>query len=388
MGTTEKVGLVVHYSASNYGNHLVNYAAKTVLEKCGQDVQIIVFTGGEKLRSRARRRRLPAKLLRLIADGEVVDRVIGRLRSFLNEEGGVRPATANERRLQAFREFGNLYLQPVFVDVAERHDLTSQYASFAVGSDQIWNYDYALGPWHFLDFAGTRRTVCISPSVGHDSIPQEWRGFFRRYLSRFEEVGVRELSWVASLLGWAEQPAFRLLIDPTLAVSVSDWETMARPPRESGGLLLYELGDLGREERQLVSDIAANHELTVRHLSGAVQGDMWETNAADFLGMVQSSDCIVTDSYHGAIFAFLFDKPLVILRRRGIAGSMNSRIETLVEELGLADRMSDVIDAEEALVHDYRHGRESLARLRSDFWAYLAQRGMRSESQSTESGGS
>ena len=372
-----RIGLVVHYSDSNYGNHLVNFASRRILEHCGYRVDVLVFERARWREIGAALRRLPTKAARIGVHGarERVSRRIRRLRAS--------PASQHfDARLQAsrvarFREFSAAYIQPKFHDVAHRRELARAYAKFAIGSDQIWNYEYRIGPWHFLDFAGPGDTVCLSPSVGHDAIPREWLPFYRRNLSRFAEVGVRELKWTESLPPWPSRPRFELQIDPTLVLAVEEWAQIAAPASTAAPhLLLYELGALSERHRAFVEEIADTYGLKVLRLAGHEPDSAWETNAADFLGMVWSASCIVTDSYHGAIFAFLFDKPLVMIPRHGSAGAMNSRIETLAKEFHLSNRLIDAMNLSDVMDHDYSAGRAALERRRGNFWAYLSRHGL------------
>jgi len=367
-----RLGLIAHYSTVNYGNHLVNLAARRVLERCGYEVDLLVFESGGSRRRMDALRRLPAKLARLLRDGMLLDRLAGRARRAV-APARRRPGAVDAARRDAFRRFADTHLRPTFRDPARRWSLTATYTRFAIGSDQIWNYDYGLGPWHFADFAAPGHTVCLAPSVGHDIIPDEWVPAYQGWLSRFDEVGVRELLWTESLPEWPERPAFELLIDPTLALPAEEWREIARVPDSgSPALLVYELGDFSPTQRSAIRDIARTHGLDTQRLSARIGGPLWATDAADFLGMIAASAAVVTDSYHGAIFAFLFDKPLVLIRREGFAGAMNSRVETLARELQLTDRFLDTLPVEDAVTHDYTAGRRALADRRDAFWAYLA----------------
>lgn len=377
MTSGRRMGLLIHYSTSNYGNHLVNLAARRILEKCGYDVDLIVLTGGRRQQALAAVARLPRKARRLgvrAASSRIVGRVQRRLARSRTSELGVGP---NPRRRERFDEFSRQHLRPVFIDVANRSELADRYERFAIGSDQIWNYDYRLNPWHFADFIECDRLVTLAPSVGHDEIPHEWVAFYQRWLSRFDEVGTRELQWSQMLPPWSERPRFTLLIDPTLAVPREEWLALANRTSEGGGnVLLYTLGEIRSPDTAYAQAVARIHGLEMIHLSDRMQSELWESNAADFLGMLADASCVVTDSYHGAVFAFLFDKPLVLIPRHGFAGAMNSRIETLTRECHLSDRLIDVIAPADALSHDYSDGYGALEQLQKHFWAYLERHGL------------
>lgn len=377
LSVDRRLALVIHYSRSNYGNHLVNFAARRILERCGYDVDLLVLEGKNSGTFAASLARLPEKLRRL-GIRKSISRVLGRVSRLVQagrDGGAMRPESRD--RIEKFRIFADAHLRPKFVDVRKRRNLRDSYRIFAVGSDQIWNYDYGLAPWHFLDFADGRTMVTISPSVGHDEIPREWLRFYRRWLARFDEVGIRELEWTTSLGMASRQPQFTLLIDPTLVLTRQEWTSIARAPRwPSRTLLLYTLGEMLPRDRDFVHQAAKAHNLDVVHLSPRVRGPVWDSDASDFIGMIENAECVITDSYHGAIFAFMFDRPLVLLRRHGFAGAMNSRVETLIRECHLSDRVIDRLKPDEVLSHDYSRGRHALEDLRAQFWAYLGRQGL------------
>lgn len=374
--TRPVVGLIVHFSTTNYGNHLVNYATKRILEKSGYQVELIDFHGQSRHHLTGLLQRLPGKLYRLGPRG-FANRLVGRLgRSIRQVQHPETTPTENTSRHLRFTEFSDSYLRPRAVEVSARHELVGQFDQFAIGSGQIWNYDYGLGPWHFADFAAADQVVTLSPSVGHDEIPLEWRGFYTRQLARFSEIGVREIEWTKSLGAFADIPEISLLADPTLILTREEWANIAAPaPIARGKVLVYTLGDMLSEHDQYMTELCAHHGVEPLLLSSRDQGPQWETNAADFIGMVGESVAVVTDSYHGAIFAFLFDKPLIAIHRHGFVGAMNSRINTLLSRCHLSDRAIPRLDPKDALEHDYSRGFEALETLRNDFWSYMERRG-------------
>jgi len=53
---------------------------------------------------------------------------------------------------------------------------------------------------------------------------------------------------------------------------------------------------------------------------------------------------VLTDSFHGTVFALIFHKPFVALLKTGADKAQNERIVSLLTPLGLADRMFDAYD--------------------------------------------
>lgn len=370
MTSGQRIGIVIHYSTSNYGNHLVNYATRSMLEECGYDVDLLVIPGQGRSKLGAFKR-LPRKLLRLGIRG-LTNRVLGRLQR-MAEVTSVAPSDpSSERRQEKFASFSEAHLRPQHLGRGSVATLVDTYSRIGIGSDQIWNYDYGVDGSLFADFASRDKVVTLSPSVGHECIPLEWQASYEKWLTGFTEVGTRETEWTRTFSSQPEAPIFTLLVDPTLMYDVEFWRAIAAPSIDARGkLLLYHLGELLPQQSVYVTDLAECHSLDVLHLSDTVGGAAWETNAADFLGMVQEASCVVTDSYHGAIFAFLFDKPLVLLERHGFAGAMNTRTRTLTERLHLTNRYMRNLSVGDALNHDYARGVSALQGFRQEYWAYL-----------------
>lgn len=372
MTSSHRIGIIIHYSTTNYGNHLVNYATRNILEECGYDVDLLVLQGHEQSRLAALKR-LPRKVHRLGIRGAAA-RLLGRLQRLTATRPPAASAEASAmRRQERFATFSETYLRPLYIDQQSALRLTDAYSRIGIGSDQIWNYDYGIGGSLFADFTSPNNVVTLSPSVGHERIPSEWLGSYQRWLSGFKEVGTRELEWTASLASLPNAPSFSLLVDPTLMYGREFWTSIAAPSADAKGkILLYHLGELLPQQAEYVSKLAEHHSLDVLHLSDTVAGAAWETNASDFLGMIQAASCVVTDSYHGAIFSFLFDKPLILLERHGFAGTMNTRTRTLTERLHLSGRYMNGLSIDDALDHDYAKGADALRQYRNEYWAYLS----------------
>ncbi|MEV8000936.1 polysaccharide pyruvyl transferase family protein [Pseudarthrobacter oxydans] len=376
MASSHRIGIIIHYSTTNYGNHLVNYATRNILQECGYEVDLLVLEehGQSRLDTL---KRLPRKLQRLGIKG-ATSRLLGRLKRLTFEKPVAASLAASvSRRRERFAVFSQSHLRSQFIDRENTSNLKDAYARVGIGSDQIWNFDYGINGSLFADFTSPKNVVTLSPSVGHERIPTEWVRSYERWLAGFTEVGTREVEWTQELASRSGAPNFTLLVDPTLMYDQDFWGKIASPSSEAQGkILLYHLGELLPQHAEYVSELADRHSLDTLHLSDTVGGAPWETNATEFLGMVQAAACVVTDSYHGAIFAFLFDKPLVLLERHGFAGSMNTRTRTLTDRLHLSDRYMNVLSIDDALNHDYTRGADALHGYRDEYWAYLRRQGI------------
>ena len=93
---------------------------------------------------------------------------------------------------------------------------------------------------------------------------------------------------------------------------------------------------------------------------------------AEFIWLIHHSYMVITDSYHGSIFSFIFNKAFYVLDREDdeIKLSMNSRFDTLFRKLNLYDRKNNDIDTfiEE---HDYRYSYELLEKEKKKYYAFV-----------------
>ena len=53
-------------------------------------------------------------------------------------------------------------------------------------------------------------------------------------------------------------------------------------------------------------------------------------NPKDFISLVDGSSCVITNSFHGAVFSLIFDKPQIVLGKT----MYNSRMISLLEKSG------------------------------------------------------
>ena len=65
------------------------------------------------------------------------------------------------------------------------------------GSDQIWNGSRVyLNPFFFLSFAPDNKRIALAPSFGGDTIRRYNINSYKKYISAFEKLSVRERSGV------------------------------------------------------------------------------------------------------------------------------------------------------------------------------------------------
>ena len=205
--------------------------------------------------------------------------------------------------------------------------------AYIVGSDQVWRKSMtaALGIknyfFKFLDDNGAKR---IAYAVSMDTSCCEFNSSEIKCLSKlyakFDAVSVREISALKQLniYGWNAVEA-EVTLDPTLLLPVDKYLTLINSGTTvdltSNKVFAYVL-DQTSDKLKIVKEKAKSMKIDY-FLLGIETSN---TTIEQWLSNIYYSKFVVTDSYHGAVFSILFNKPFMFIgnERRG-----NFRIESL-----------------------------------------------------------
>ncbi|MEH7484920.1 polysaccharide pyruvyl transferase family protein, partial [Neobacillus drentensis] len=94
----------------------------------------------------------------------------------------------------------------------------------------------------------------------------------------------------------------------------------------------------------------------------------------EFIYYINSASLFCTDSFHGAVFSILLEKPFIVFERGSnkTSTSMSSRIDTLLSTFKLESRLAKNIDInDEILKVDFTHVQPILKRERNKALNYL-----------------
>lgn len=343
----------------NYGNRLQYYATQSVIKKLGYTVFEIVL---EDIK---------------ISNSEYLKFLIHKMLDF-------RKTTRKQywycfQKLLAYRKFEKKYLYNI---KCEHINAIPDMDYYAVGSDQVWNAkwyekDNIKKDLFLLTFAKSEQKICISPSFGTDSVPDEWKNWFKRHLATFPALAVREESGARIIKELTGRDA-EVLIDPTLMLDAEEWRKIARPnkivSRKKPYIFTYFLGGITAQAQADIDAINANGAYNEYHAMDLTNIDMYAMDPGQFVYMIEHADIILTDSFHACVFSFLFDKPFLVYSREGVENNMFSRMETLFNKFDLARkyRQSDAeIEIENLFEHDYSVGKAALSIERTKFRNYL-----------------
>lgn len=342
----------------NYGNSLQNYAAKKVLEDLGCEVDTLVFTYN--------RIGLIKNRVKYLLYNTVAHRPEKRL------NWGIRPLKINR-----FQEFHKKFCPPTYIKRLE--NLNTKYDFFVIGSDQVWNpnwyYTHPLKKDMFLlTFARPEQKVCMAPSFGVAELPPEWNDFFGQELKKFPNLAVREQTGIDLIRKLTGKNA-ELVIDPTLMLDKEDWNKIVQRPANidfsQGYILTYFLGELSKERKIYIENLAKEYSLRIYHVLDPENLNLFLMNPGELLYMIANAKLILTDSFHACVFSFIYEKPFLVFQREKDEPGMFSRLETLLNMFQLERKAFISKNRTDIFENDYSTGKIVLQKERKKAVSFL-----------------
>lgn len=321
-----RIGIMTFLHNDNVGSALQAYALQSALREMGYAAEGIDYrpSRAEKLRNLLRSGNSPALVLEGMRKRSV--------RSF---------GATNELHERFIRE--NLVLSEPCRDRSALKQAAEQYDLLMCGSDQVWSPVW-LNPAYFLDFTDKPR-IAYAPSLGVKEMPTPKKA--RRMAAMvkpFSAMSVREEEG-AALIGRMIGSSPAVMPDPVMLRTREQWQALAKPSgQREPYLVCYFIGDQDGywQETKALSDRMNLPALVVPKTEGAYRSGLplAENVSPDgWLGLLNGAAHIITDSFHGAAFACVLNRPFTLLRRyrEDDPENKNSRVDQLLRMLALTD---------------------------------------------------
>lgn len=343
-----KIGILTQPLHNNYGGLLQNYALQQVLKSMGHEVETVDWMPASAGDIKTWLWRKKETLLSLVLkdrekpsysltdkEKEIISRNTHR---FIERYISVCPFMAKK--------------EEEFRSIDEAH----KYQAYVVGSDQVWRPSYNGGMLTamFLSFVkrDAVRRIAYAASFG----TSEWEFTPQmteecaRLAKQFDLITVREKSGVMLCREYLGVEAANVL-DPTMLLNSEDYEKVVvneNEPKSSGTLFNYIL-DPSEEKKSLIERLADNQGLqafTIMPKCQAENRTKWDVkhriedcvfpSVTSWLRGFMDAEMVVVDSFHGAVFSIIFNKPFWVIAN---AERGNARFESLLGLFGLEDRM-------------------------------------------------
>lgn len=329
-----KIGLLTFPLNNNYGNLLQAYALLTYLKNKGFDAELINFP--------VERKTFKICVTYLLKKIFLIffNRFVRFKFPLILTQAGF---------MQFIKKYINPKSRPISNETTLRNYVSNRnFNCIIVGSDQIWRYKYLKNriPLYFLSFVPSSiDKVAYAASFGVD----EWQfsdGItedIKKWITGFKGVSVREESAVKLCRKYLNVTVQHVL-DPAFLINAEDYlelvpkKHIANPSNYLFTYLLDER-DYVRKLVLNVKDKLGIENLIQFSLSEIKLNDQ-RVNLSDPVGnwifSIYNSKFVITDSFHGTVFAIIFNKPFIVIGNieRGL-----SRIQSILSVFGLEDRL-------------------------------------------------
>lgn len=283
----KKIGICTLYFANNYGAVLQAFALQEVLKEMGHDVEFI------KVRDIQINMKEP-----------------------------------NADLFEESRKYINLNKEVFDID-------KDKYDAIIIGSDEVWNINNGTFE-HFEEYFGKKlkaeKIISYAPSA--NGVTYEQLKEFYGDDVKFEEfncISARDEVTKKLVKDISGRDA-ELVLDPTLLVSnFSKYDTNPYPDLKDYIILYaYKFSD---EEKEKIVKFAKDNNKKIYSL--AYKFDWAETLYTDifgFLGVIKNADYMITNTFHGTLFALILEKEFAVFSNK------NSKVEDIINKFQFKDR--------------------------------------------------
>ena len=372
MSQVKKVGVFTLYHKNvNYGATLQAYSLQKKINEQGFDACVINFVPNELSFS--------YRLFRLLCHPQKLFKALNKRLHFIQTNANIIEVEYNrlwKDKINKRELFCNKHIkttQPISEKKLYKSNILDNYDILLVGSDQVWNPHYS-SKVHFLPFDKKgRKKLAYAASISVPDLTEREKKLFIKWLPDFDYITVRENEGKQLLESFLNVKV-ETVLDPTLLLTSDDWSKLAEPislqnqvsyrnngknsSNERFEYILFAALGTDPSHRQFAKRVAERLNLKLKILSTTLDemkanrdmpGDeLVDVSPNQYLYLVKNAALVITDSFHCAAFSINFHRNFYVLRRNADsdAVNMNSRIYTILSELGLESQLVDPSEAD------------------------------------------
>lgn len=279
------------------------------------------------------------------------------------------------RRKRHFNDFVHRYLAVSSCHSTDIRQMDlSAYKAIVMGSDQIWNPQLTGGfdpaYWGVFPTSPATRKIAYAASAGSTAqfSPQQ-RAWIGRQLSNFNQLSVREDSLKRFCEQLTKKPV-HVVLDPTLLAPRATFYQITQQERvvDFPYVLVYavemhpQLLDAARRAAQQRG--ARVVQVAMTNIKDRLCGRdkdiiKYDPTLPELLSLFRHAACTVTLSFHGVALSIVYEKDFYALR-----GTRMSRVNSLLTQLELTDRIIERADQVDEQSVDYAVVNDKLEKLR------------------------
>ncbi|UJJ32051.1 polysaccharide pyruvyl transferase family protein [Halopseudomonas maritima] len=277
---------------------------------------------------------------------------------------GIGKTALKYKRLYLFKKFSEQHLVKSTRYISRKKLTQLPIAHAAIcGSDQIWNKLLTNGApdkAYYLSFIkeGTKK-IAYGASAGGHTLESSEHGALD-LLKDFDAIGVRENHLCENLKNQHTLKNVQMVSDPSLLIS--DYNNImdhSKTPK-SKYIVSYEVSsDATRAEySKYLKKAQELTKLPVYHIGDkfleAADHNILAISPSQWLSLISSSEYVVTNSFHGAMFSMNFKKKFSFIKH--LEEEKNARTMSLLKKVRLEEKAATTTDQLSEIFKDYHTG--------------------------------
>lgn len=351
----KKIGIITVQKALNYGAVLQCYALEYYLNKLGYDCEVIDLCRPQHKEFKKDKEYKPYP----IVFSSLKERIWYKLRhirffiktiiipqAFKSYIFSIKNRKYKKSKFIKFENFNKrIKFSQKYTSIKALYKNPPTYDIYMTGSDQLWNptQDYCLEPY-FLTFVNNGgKKVSYATSIGVSQLPSNVLNDFKKWLSSYDLISVREKTACNLLASVINQPIYQT-VDPTFLLTKEEWKEIAQENSHKKYVFYFTLGYRANLFK-LAQKIAKENNLEFIYYAhnyydrphNQIKDGYFDLSPEEWLGLIKNADLIITDSFHGSVFSIIFENNFISYvppkSKRG------SRISDLLSKLELSEHL-------------------------------------------------
>lgn len=289
-----KIGILTLPFNNNYGGLLQCYALQNFLKEEGHEVYVIKHHTSR-----------PKTFTSKISDAIRI--ITGKTRKY-------------KKQIASMQQFEKQYFQethPICSTEEYKNLKKYNFDALIVGSDQVWRFQYTEENFseYFFNFAKEWdiKRYAFAASFGVDTwdLNASDTKKLQELCKIFDKISVRELTGVKLCKENLHCDSTHLL-DPTFLLSPDEYRLLYDNKILKDNTLAVYLLDINPSKMDAVKKISQQMHLNPIYIGRNPQNNIFN-RVEDWLKGIDSSNLVITDSFHGVVFSIIFNKPFVLI---------------------------------------------------------------------------
>ena len=337
----KNIAIVNRTNLKNFGSVLQVYALCEAVKKLGYNSEVVWQDGNMSKNFDIRPNKAIKTAFRLVMHPSLLCSTLKIIRE-------VKSQVIDERKVKKFDDFVAAHFIQSFYSSEEMEKIaaTDKFCKFICGTDQIWcTTTLYPDPIMYLRFVPKEKRVAYAPSLGRNYIPNYNKKILRKFIQDVPCLSVREDEGHRLIKELTGRDAL-VVADPTLLLKSVNWDKLKIDIETPADYVLcYFLDEPSQDVKTSVCQYAYESDKDIVILGTMDNLDYPKDRVhhpiagpGEFLSLISKAKMVITDSYHGMLFAINYQKKFWSVERAYSQFDQSSRQLTVLNRLGMEER--------------------------------------------------